>query len=170
MATDRADLSDLFATTIRDTFWREGILASDPGDLDREIAAQVALLDRDLESEGTGEHFLIARHGDQVIGTAAFGPADKLIRSHLAVDFSRTPEIKSVYILPDWQGRGIGGELFNEILKQLRERHISHYCLDSGYRSAQRYWIYKLGEPTVVLPDYWDPGAPHMIWYREVAK
>jgi GNAT superfamily N-acetyltransferase len=74
------------------------------------------------------------------------------------------PEIKCVYVLPELQGNGVGTILFREMLSHLRNKGIERFCLDSGYRRAKAFWTKRLGDPSVVLPDYWGKDAHHMIW------
>jgi hypothetical protein len=45
---------------------------------------------------------------------------------------------------------------------------IKEFCLDSGYKIAQRIWIEKLGIPQYHLKDYWGKDADHMIWQRNI--
>ncbi len=161
---DKDTIRSLFIQTILHTFELEGTAVSHASDIEREIDEQMSTFQRDWDSDGRDEYFLIARTGGRVVGTAAYGPANAIIRDNLSVDFAHTPEIKSVYVLPEYQRQGIGTQLVNAILAELRREHITDFCLDSGYKSAQRYWTNRLGEPQVTLSDYWGTDAHHMIW------
>lgn len=165
---DLEELQSLFEQTLRDTFVREGIEQSHAADLEQEIAAQSALVKRDLESDGKAEYFLVARAGDTIVGTAAAGPANDIILAHATFDIERTPEIKSVYVRPDWQGRGIGSRLFEAIRAYLASTGRTHFCLDTGYQAAREFWTHRLGEPGTIVKDYWGARADHCIWYREI--
>ncbi|MBD3297127.1 MAG: GNAT family N-acetyltransferase [candidate division Zixibacteria bacterium] len=166
---DKDAVCSLFIHTIGHAFKREGIAVLHASDIEREITEQINTLQRDLDSNGRDEYFLIARAGDKVVGTAAYGPANTIIRDNLSVDVATTPEIKSVYVLPEYQCQGIGTQLLQAIRKRIQDDGITDFCLDSGYTSAQRYWTNRLGEPQVVLNDYWGTNAHHMIWRRRVA-
>jgi GNAT superfamily N-acetyltransferase len=162
---DVEKLHRLFDATIRAAFEQNGVSTPYDDELTTEIGLQKERLERDLASGGTDEHFLIARVGDEVVGSAAYGPANYLVRKHLPVDFDLVPEVKTVYVRPDFQGRGVGSLLFGEIVERLRSKGIDEFCLDSGYKLAQRYWERKLGSPKVVLHDHFGPGAHFMIWH-----
>lgn len=166
---DRDLIRQLLEETLRDTFRREGIDRSHADDLIKEIDAQAALIERDLNSNGTEVHFLVARTEQTIVGTAAFGPANRIIRAHLDIDHNLVPEVKAVYIRPSHQGHGVGTRLFREILTRLHQRATEQFVLDSGYRAAQAFWHQRLGEPTVRVRDYWEPGADHHVWHRAIA-
>ena len=165
---DLEELQSLFTQTIRDAFRREGIEQSHAADLDSEIAAQLALVKRDLASGGTEEYFLVARSGDIIVGTAAAGPANDIIRAHAKFDTGGTLEIKSVYVRPDWQGEGIGSRLFEAIRAYLASTGHAHFCLDTGYTQARQYWTRKFGPPATIAKNYWGDGVDHCIWYLDI--
>lgn len=164
---ERADCSEierLFSVTVRQEFQLEGSLDSHESDAEREVEDLCSALNRCFDSGGSPEYFLIARVDSRVVGTIARGPANKIIRDNLDVDFKSVPEIKCVYVLPEFQGTGIGTRLFREILIHLSNENTERFCLDSGYSRARAFWTRRLGDPAVVLPDYWGKHADHMIW------
>ena len=167
-SSDIEQIHSLFETTLLHTFEQEAISVSISGDLEDEIEALKQTLARDFASEGDLEYFLLACDGNRVIGTVAHGPSGRFMRAHVSADHARTPEIKCLYVHPDYQGRGIGSLLIAAIVRRLQSIGTEAVCFDSGYRQAQRRWIRKFGEPTVILPDHWAPGAPHMFWYRQL--
>jgi GNAT superfamily N-acetyltransferase len=75
-------------------------------------------------------------------------------------------EVGTLYILPEYQKKGIGTLLLNSIFTVLMSRGIKEYCLDSGYKTAQQIWRRKFGEPVIVVKDYWAKGFDHYIWHR----
>jgi GNAT superfamily N-acetyltransferase len=165
---DIDDIRSLFAETIRNTFEYEGIAHSCADDLTAEIENQNRLLDRDISSHGRDEYFLIAKSDHRIIGTIACGPANQLIRTYLQFDADITREIKSMYVLPQCQGRGVGSLLLEKILRYMRDNGHKRFCLDCGYKKAQKFWIRKLGKPTMVVRDHFGPGAHYMIWENSV--
>jgi GNAT superfamily N-acetyltransferase len=165
---DLLELRRLFEVTIRDTFHREGIDVSHAEDIEREISDRTAALARDIATDGTAACFLIARWDTIIAGTIAIGRPNLIIRSHLNIALESVPEIHSAYVLPEYQGRGIGSRLFEAMRQRLRDRQVQSFCLDCGYRAAQRFWSRRLGEPSLVLHDYFGPGAHHMIWHRSI--
>jgi GNAT superfamily N-acetyltransferase len=161
-------IEELLTRTIEHTFVAEQISGDNQAEIGREIESHIAALQRDLESIGKDECFLIARHKSKVVGTIAFGRPNKIILANLEFDLLSTPEIKCAYVHPDYQQRGIGSRLFDTLVRALHKRGTTRFCLDSGYKKAQQFWTKRLGPATVILPDYFGPGAPHMIWLCEV--
>ncbi|QQE73821.1 hypothetical protein KDJ56_18390 [Brevibacillus composti] len=68
------------------------------------------------------------------------------------------------------QRRGIGSLLLNLMICPLQARGIGEFCLDSGYKEAQKVWKKRLGEPNYVLRDYWGEGFDHLIWKRSTRE
>lgn len=170
LPADTAELHTLFRLSITDAFRQEGIDRCCPDDLKREISNQEMVLRQYLTGQaGRIGRFLIARGGGKILGTIACGDANEAIKAYLKADFLATPEIKCLYILPDFQGRGIGTALFAAMVNILKQAGVESFCLDCGYQRAQRFWIRTLGEPTVVLADHFARGAHFMIWQRSVA-
>ncbi len=77
-------------------------------------------------------------------------------------------EIGTVFILPEYQRKGIGSLLLHTMFLTLLSRGITEFCLDSGYRKAQSIWTKKFGEPSHVLKDYWGESSDHMIWKKSL--
>ena len=163
-------INELFAITITDNFKNEGLWDNMEEEAKEEIETLKQSLQRDFESEGKKEHHLIAIVNKQVVGTIAFGKPNAIILNNLAIDFSGVSEIKSVYILPRFQQQGIGSVLLKEILKVLQTQKIKAFCLDCGYKKSQGFWQKKLGDPIVVMKDYWSGGSDHLIWYLQLEK
>lgn len=47
-------------------------------------------------------------------------------------------------------------------------KNIEEFCLDSGYTKAKKIWNKKLGEPNIIMKNYWGEGYDHSIWYRKL--
>ena len=71
---------------------------------------------------------------------------------------------------PKYQRKGIGNLMLIRIFNELKHKGIKEFCLDSGYKSAQKVWINKFGEPEYYLKDYWGEGADHMVWRLKVSE
>lgn len=168
--TDILAIHNLFAETLKDNFKAEKVVDPSGEILHREIAALQKNLLHSFDTNQPKDYFLIASRGEQVLGIIAYGKPSQVITEHLDLDLSKTPEIKSVYILPSHQGKGIGTLLFQKILSLLKEKEIKDFCLDSGYTRAQSYWAKKLGKPKCTLLDHWSPGMHHMIWQHPVKE
>ncbi|WP_442598565.1 GNAT family N-acetyltransferase [Neobacillus sp. D3-1R] len=166
---DVNQLKELFRLVITDTFHKEGIghLLEDMKD---EIETKNNYLNRDIESGGKDRYFLIAQDGDQIIGTIEYGPASELINQCTNHAWKGMNEVGTVFVHPNYQKRGIGNQLLESMNAALKNRGIKEFCLDSGYRNAQKIWQKKFGEPDYLLKDYWGEGAHHMIWRIKVRE
>jgi GNAT superfamily N-acetyltransferase len=78
-------------------------------------------------------------------------------------------ELGSLYVLPSYQGLGVGSTLIKELMAYLSKQGIEQFCLDSGYQRAQVKWLRKFGEPYKVVKDYWGPDSVHMVWLCKVS-
>lgn len=122
----------------------------------------------DSSLKGEPECYFIARLDQLMIGSIAIGQPNDLIRTHM--DLDAVPEIKSVYVHPDYQGKGIGRMLFQSVLMDLRRCGAKQFCLDCGYRRAQVFWQQLLGPPSLLLQAYWGEGSDHMIWLQDIEE
>jgi GNAT superfamily N-acetyltransferase len=157
------ELHEFFSIVITDTFMKEDI-GHKLDDINDEIELKIKYLENDFESKGEKRYFLIAVSGDRVIGTIEYGPASDLIVQCTKKELQGLPEIGTVFVHPDFQGKGLGNQLLKAMYLSLQERRLEEFCLDSGYKRAQRIWIKKFGDPDYLLKDYWGEGFDHMIW------
>ncbi len=161
----------LFETTIIDNFKKEDI--SDPFyiEVNKEIENQIIDLKSFLESNKEINSYLIACYNDRILGTIAYGEPNQLINNQIKTIKNKfIPEIKSVYILPNYQKKGIGSILLKNILLELNKQKIEEFYLDCGYKEAQYFWIKRLGKPNRILNDFWRKENHHMIWYNNVEE
>lgn len=93
-------------------------------------------LDFDLDDPvryytGAGGIFLILLDGKDVIGTAAVKKVDE-----------KTVELKRMYLLPQYRGRGLGAKLLERALAFCREKGFQSCILDTNVKqeSAQRLY------------------------------
>ena len=70
----------------------------------------------------------------------------------------------SIFVLPEYQGQGIGSALIDHLLAYLKQEGIKEFCLDSGYEQAQKTWTRKFGKPYAIAKDHWAPGVDNMVW------
>lgn len=160
---DTAELNGFFRMVITDTFNKEGI-GGLLDDIEKEIEVKKEYLLEDLSSRGENRYFLLAQLDGKVIGTAEFGPASSLILEGTGWEYSGLFEVGTVFVHPDFQGRGFGSRLLGSLSSVFQERGIKEFCLDSGYKRAQEIWKRKFGQPAVVMENYWGEGFHHMIW------
>lgn len=157
----------VFETAIPDAFIKEGLTMMSE-DIQNEISNKKKMLAMSLEVQNEGLRFLVAKTDDRVIGTISFGPCGNDIIKCTGNELSSIGELGSLYILPEYQSQGIGSALIQAMLQTLHDRGIDEFCLDSGYKRAQKRWVRKFGEPYKVVNDYWGPGYEHMIWLCKV--
>lgn len=167
---DYKELHQLFSVTIRDAFAREGVDTTFADEIPEEIQFQLDALNRDFDSGGRDEYFLIARTSSGIVGTAAYGITTDGVSEALDVGDNYVPEVKSVYVLPQAQGRGIGSKLFDSIITQMSCAGISEFSLECGYKRAQAFWKRRLGEPIVVYRDYFAEDAHLMFWRCKIER
>jgi len=103
-----------------------------------------------------------------VVGTIEFGPANDLIMSCTNGELKGIMEIGTVFVLPEYQSTGIGSMMINSILIEMDRLGYEEFCLDSGYKTAQKIWIKKFGYPQYHLKDYWGKDADHMVWRLKI--
>ncbi|MBJ8096748.1 GNAT family N-acetyltransferase [Bacillus cereus group sp. N11] len=175
VAIRRPNLDDLeelhlfFRIVITDTYKNEG-LSQLLDDIENEINSKKQYLKDDFDSNGENRYFLLAidTNNDKMIGTIEIGPASTLITSCTGGVLKDLYEIGTVFILPEYQRKGIGSLLLHAMHLTLLSRGIAEYCLDSGYKKAQSIWTKKFGEPSYVLKDYWGKSSDHMIWKKSL--
>ncbi|SHJ30824.1 Acetyltransferase (GNAT) domain-containing protein [Geosporobacter subterraneus DSM 17957] len=156
-------INEFFEIVLKDTFERNGI--SDLVDtLDKEIENKRCFLNQDMESCGEDRYFLIAKQEEKIIGTIEYGPANEVIISCTNGESKALIEIGTVFVHPQYQRKGVGNRLLSSIYAELEKKGIAEFYLDSGYKIAQKVWVYKFGNPEYHLKDYWGEDADHMVW------
>lgn len=134
---DLDELHLFFRLVITDTFKNEG-LSQLLDDIENEIKTKKQYLKNDLESNGESRYFLLAidTSNDKIIGTIEIGPASTLINSCTDSVLKDLYEIGTVFILPEYQRKGVGSLLLNTMYLTLLSRGITECCLDSGYKKV----------------------------------
>lgn len=160
---------DVFKVTIPVAF-KESEDEAEPEVLEKEIHNKKLLLIDSIKNKSRKNVFFVAKHKDKVIGTIAYGECSEAIRVCTDNEFSNIGELNSLFILPEYQGKGVGSKLIKALMKYLNENKIEEFCFDSGYKQAQIRWINKFGQPYKIVKDFWAPGVDNMIWRCEVKK
>lgn len=158
----------VFEITIRDAFDKQGIGHLEEG-ISGEISVKARMMRDSLDNKG-GTIFYVARMQDQVIGTISYGPSGEIIKECTKNELETVGELGSLYVLPEFQDQSIGSLLINTLIRELYSNGIEKFCLDSGYKRAQKKWVHKFGEPYMIVKDYWSEGSDHMIWLCSVSK
>lgn len=158
---------EVFEKSISDAFEKEG-LGHLKEDISEEIEHKKHLLNLSLDSSDSDIYFLIAKQDETVIGTISFGPCGEAIMECTKNQLKDVGELGSLYVLPFYQGQGVGSALIKAMLAQLYKQGVNQFCLDSGYKRAQKKWVRKFGKTYKVEKDYWGLGIDHMIWLCKV--
>ncbi|CAM4165117.1 GNAT family N-acetyltransferase [Bacillus paramycoides] len=168
-SNDLDELYLFFRMVITNTYKDEG-LSQLLDDKENEINTKKQYLKNDFDSNGENRYFLLAidTSNEKIIGTIEVGPASTLINSCTGDVLKNLYEIGTVFVLPEYQRKGIGSLLLNAMYLTLLSRGITEYCLDSGYKKAQSIWTKKFGEPSYILKDYWGESSDHMIWKKSL--
>lgn len=165
---DREELHQLFETTIKNTLELEGAVGEE--DFIKELSDdQKNLIDTDFDTDGKEYYFLVAEYEGKIAGTICHRPCSDIIKDCADRDIKGMHEIGSVYILPDFQGKGIAKLLLNAMYITLSAKGFDEFWLDSGYDIAKNVWRNVLGEPTIIMKDYWGEGVDHHLWYRKLS-
>ncbi|MCT4631404.1 MAG: GNAT family N-acetyltransferase [Firmicutes bacterium] len=156
-------INELFELVIKDTFKKNNIehLTSE---IDEEIIDKRRMLREDFSSCGEDRFFLVAEYNEMIIGTIAIGISNYLISEITNGKFDKVVELGTLYVHPDFHGMGIASLMIDEMIIEMKNRAIKEFCLDSGYKTAQKIWMFKFGKPEYHMVDYWDKGSDHMIW------
>ncbi len=164
---DMESAYNVFEESITDAFEKEGLGYLNV-DIAREIEYKKDLLKFSLENTDSNITFLTAKISDSVIATISFGPCGAEIKECTNNQLDSIGELGSLYVLPNYQGKGVGSALINAMVDYLHILGVEQFCLDSGNKRAQKRWLRKFGEPYKVVKDYWGKNGGHMVWLCKV--
>ncbi|AET61223.1 acetyltransferase [Paenibacillus terrae HPL-003] len=165
---DIQSVCQLFKYSISDAFKKEG-LGHLQDDIQKEVENKKQMANASLNPVNSDTYFLVAKIAGAVVGTISFAPCGEDIRSCTGNQLNDVGELGSLYVLPSYQGQGVGSALIKELMAYLRKQGIDQFCLDSGYKRAQTRWLRKFGEPYKAVKDYWGPDSVHMVWFCKVS-
>ncbi len=160
-------IHQVFEQSITNAIEKEGLGEQKDGILS-EIEDKKQLLNLALNADDSRVHFWIAKIKDEVVGTISFRPCSDLIKELTENQIKDVGELGTLYILPAYQGKGIASALIQTLVDFLHENGIQQFCLDSGYREAQKRWTRKFGTPYKIVEKYWGENNDHMIWLCDV--
>ena len=167
---DISKIKNVFHGAISYAFEADGIADREDG-ITEEVEKQLSCLQSDFSSNGTDTYYLIAEIENQIVGTIAYQwvlPEDTFYTKYLEHNLTGIPEVTSVYVLSDFQGKGIGSLLFNSILLVLTGKGVRGICMDGGYQKSIQFWTRKIGNPDKVLKNHWGKGLDQVFWYRDM--
>ncbi|MET3210681.1 UNVERIFIED_CONTAM: putative N-acetyltransferase YhbS [Paenibacillus sp. PvR008] len=157
----------VFESSITAAFEQEGLEALND-DMQHEIEHKKRLLRTSLSALNSDLFFLMAKHNHNVVGTISYGPCGEAIRKCTNDELEHVGTLGSLYVLPGYQGQGVGSALIRALMTRLKEMEVTHFCLDSGFKIAQIKWLRKFGAPYTIAKDYWGKDGDHMVWVCEV--
>ena len=163
---DTEKLTAFFQEVISHTFLNEG-LGHLHDDIADEINDKLEKVKNALKETPSIKFFLV-EDNETIVGTVSINPRGEFSKKHLPLDSQEVPEIASLYIKPAYQSMGIGKMLLHHALSVLKESGYQAYILDSGYKKAQKIWQHLLGEPKIILKNFWGSGNDHMFWYQRL--
>jgi len=163
---DIKKLNSFFDEVIKHTLKKEGILCSQE-EINEEINDKMIKVQNSLK-ENSLTVFLLAEMDEEMIATISINPPGEFSKKHMGSKAENVLEIASLYIKPTYQSKGIGKQLLNYATGELKARGHKGFLLDSGYKEAQKVWQHLLGKPDIVLKDFWEAGADHMFWYKDL--
>jgi len=165
---DTDELYQLFDNVIKDNFLFEGYtLESLQDGIQQCINQPMEGIKSDFESEGKDNYHLIAKINGKIIGTMAHGTLSETVYKNTSFK-NGIREIKSAYILPDYQNKGVGSILLNAILLSLYQTDIKKVCIYSGFKKGIAFWEKKFGKAPIILKDYFDKDVDCLIWHKEL--
>lgn len=162
---DFEEAYEVFKVTIPDAFEKSGS-GSEKEIIQCEILHKRNMLIKAINNENI--IFFIAKYKGKVIGTISFGPCSNDIKECTNYEITDLGEIGSLFVLPQYQGNGVGSELIKYLMNYIKEKGIKEVCLDSGYEQAQKTWTKKFGVPYKVAENHWGPDIDNMVWLVNV--
>ncbi|WP_442600698.1 GNAT family N-acetyltransferase [Paenibacillus sp. KN14-4R] len=166
-SADIRGANQVFEMAIQDAFDKEGF-GHQVDDIQQEIEQKKNLLKESLDNKESGIFFMIAKQNETVIGTISMKPCGEDIKVCTDNQLAEVGELSSLYVLPSYQSQGVGSALIKAMVTHLNSQGIDQFCLDSGYKRAQKRWIRKFGTPYKVVENYWGPDSVQMVWYCKV--
>lgn len=166
-SNDIDHLNNFFDNVIKHTLKKEDVACSQE-QINEEINDKMIKAQDSLKAQSLTD-FFIAEMDGEIIATISINPTGNFSRKHLGSKAENILEIATLYVKPSYQSKGIGKRLLNHAMGILKARNYQAFVLDSGYKEAQKVWQHLLGQPDIVLKDFWEAGADHMFWYKQLS-
>lgn len=165
--SDREQAYKIFEEVIPFAYEREG-LGFMQKEIESEILHKKQMADASLKENPSDILFFLAKIDGAAAGTISFGKCGEDILKCTDDSFLTVGELGSLFVLPQYHDLGVASALIKALIVHLHNKGIPHFCLDSGYKHAQKRWLRKFGTPHTVAKDYWAPGFDHYIWLCRV--
>ncbi len=156
-------INEFFIIMLKDTFEING-LGSLKELLEEEIQDKKRYINQDFQTNGIDRFFLLAEYNEEIIGSIEYGKSNDLLNKCTDHKFKHLYEIGTVFVHPKYKRQGVASLLFYKLFQKLESNGVKEICFDSGYKTAQKIWCKKFGEPEYFLKDYWGKGTHHMVW------
>lgn len=161
---------ELFKIVIKDSFIREG-LENETKELNNLIQSKIKLVKDYLDSKDNIKKMFIVVEQDKVVGVIALTEVSDIIKNNYQYDYNNTVGISSLYILPEYQSKGIGKSLIVHTIQFLENNtKIRQYFVYSGFKIAQIFWNKFLGKPNHILINYYKNSDNCYIWHKKINK
>lgn len=168
-SADQAEINRLIEVVLKDNWIKNELMELEDG-LIEEIKMKKGFVDAFVNGNKDARSFLMARHHEEIVGIIEHGPVNDTIKSCKDEALNLLQEVGTVFVLPDYQGIGLGKRLMEAVVERLAQLGETAFCIDSGYKTAQPIWTHLFGEPLYLMKDYWGPGGDHMVWKVPIAK
>lgn len=166
---NKPEIDLLIETVLKDNWIKNDLMELKDG-LAEEIEMKKSFIDAFVNGDENARTFLMARLHGEIVGIIEHGPVNDTIKSCEDKELNRIQEVGTVFVLPEYQGVGLGKRLMDAITERLVKLGETAFCIDSGYKTAQPIWTHLYGEPLYLMKDYWGPGGDHMVWKVPIAK
>jgi len=160
--SDIPGIRELLNITFIDTFKKNNIV--DIFEIEDEINGKIEKVKNDIIEFNDKFYFIIAKDNNLVVGICAFFPVSGIIMDYIQEIKENDSEIGCTYVLPNYQNQGIAKKLIELVIEKLKQKNVQSYYLCSGFKTAQDYWMKKLGEPIFTIKDIWGQGKHEVIW------
>ena len=159
---NKPEIDLLIETVLKDNWIKNDLMELKDG-LAEEIEMKKSFIDAFVIGDENARTFLMARLHGEIVGIIEHGPVNDTIKSCEDEELNRIQEVGTVFVLPEYQGVGLGKRLMDAITERLVKLGETAFCIDSGYKTAQPIWTHLYGEPLYLMKDYWGPGGDHMV-------
>lgn len=156
---------------ITDTFRSEGLVGDTYEQIiDSEIAMQANRLQLCL-TDPTRNQMFVAFDENQIVATGGYTTVGDTVTKTLEfadLTFENLCEVDCFYVKPNYQKQGIGRMLFTKTIEALELTNYKHFALSSGYDKGKAFWKKQLGEPTIVMPKYFEGSIDCHVWVKKL--
>ncbi len=161
---DLGEVGKIFELSLKNIFKTEGLEDFDD-ELKKTIKEKKNLIEENFQKNNKKNNFFIIKNENKIVAVGAYGEVTDFLKNVKSVDFKKTVEIHSFYVLPESQGNGFGRKLLEKIILEIKkDKNIKYFSLYSGFKKSQKFWEEKLGKPFYVDKNRWGKGANNFIW------